>query len=143
MCIFHSLENLFHVARQHIFREGGGNMFDFRKGNLWKKQHIEWVGKYFGLQKGRHGKGPTYIIKLNRALNIVFSQTWGEDSLNWGWDITHVKEIWYIIKLNRALNIVFYQTWGEDSLNWGWDITHVEEIWYIIKLNRALNIVFY
>jgi len=87
---------------------GGGNMFVFRKGNLWKKQHIEWAGKYFGLQKGRHGKGPTYIIKLNRALNIVFYQTWGEDSLKWGWDITHVEEIWYIIKLNRALNIVFY-----------------------------------
>jgi len=47
---------------------------------------------------------------LEQDHNADFYQTWGEDSLNWGWDITHVEEIWYIIKLNRVCNMIIIQT---------------------------------
>ena len=62
MCIFHSLENLFHVAA-YIQGGGGDNILSSERGTYERNSILSGWGKNLGLQKGRHGKGPTHVFE--------------------------------------------------------------------------------
>ncbi len=144
MCIFHSLENLFHVAA--YIQGGGGITFCLQKGEPMRETAY-WVGgEIFWATKGEAWERTNPCVwrnmihnKTEESLEQRPLSDLGGNSRNWGWDITHVEEIWYIIKLNRVLNNRPLSDLGGNSRNWGWDISHMLKKYDILlKLNRVL-----
>jgi hypothetical protein len=101
---------------------GGGVTFCLQKGEPMRETAY-WVGgEIFWATKGEAWERTNPCVwrnmihnKTEESLEQRPLSDLGGNSRNWGWDITHVEEIWYIIKLKRVLNNDLYQTWGETA----------------------------
>ena len=120
MCIFHSLENLFHVAA--YIQGGGGITFCLQKGEPMRETAY-WVGgEIFWATKGEAWERTNPCVwrnmihnKTEESLEQRPLSDLGGNSRNWGWDIW--RGAWR-------------KGWGEECSNILMVFAHITYIWW-------------